>query len=379
MRGRVPWADTAKGASIVLVVLWHVTAKHVLPMDLGAAQPVAEAWSRIGAQLLPLRMPLFFLVSGMFAVGAVARPWPVLLRTRILRFAALYAVWLTIQTVVMLPIDDFGTAHARSPLVFLAQLTISPTNLWFLFALAAYFLVARLTRRIPTAPLLLGAAVVSAIAGAKIVEPVLWVVGMPGAPGEDNLWQVFQNLFFFLAGLRLREAVAKGAARVTVPGALMLAGGYAAALVVSAVLDLRLVPGVAPAVSIVAVSFGVAASALAPRVAPRLAAGAQWLGRRTLPIYVLHMPLLAYADVLLRGPVAEAVRALSDSGGGVALAASWMAVGAWPLVLTGLLIAACLLLHAALCRLGAARLFAPIPDRSAVPDPGVRRRSPRGG
>ena len=69
---RVGWPDTAKGICIILVVLWHVVTKHAI--EVAGAGPVTDAWVMLNAQLLPLRIPLFFLVSGVFAARAVLDP-----------------------------------------------------------------------------------------------------------------------------------------------------------------------------------------------------------------------------------------------------------------------------------------------------------------
>ncbi|MEV4522046.1 hypothetical protein AB0J77_17600 [Micromonospora tulbaghiae] len=41
--GRVVWADVAKGACIVLVVLWHVVVKDYLRIDWRVGLPVPGA------------------------------------------------------------------------------------------------------------------------------------------------------------------------------------------------------------------------------------------------------------------------------------------------------------------------------------------------
>ena len=96
-------------------------------------------------------MPLFFTISGMFAIGAVNRPWRVLGRSKVARFLYLYAVWLLIHTVLLALVPDFDTARADGPLDLLAQLTITPSNLWYLYALALYFAIAKAARRLPAA------------------------------------------------------------------------------------------------------------------------------------------------------------------------------------------------------------------------------------
>lgn len=90
--GRLAWADAAKGLCIALVVLYHVVGKHydqVLPAELAS---VATAWALVGYAPRPLRMPLFFVLSGMFAARALQRPWRQALGPRVLALYYLYAV-----------------------------------------------------------------------------------------------------------------------------------------------------------------------------------------------------------------------------------------------------------------------------------------------
>ena len=72
---RQQWADVAKGVCIVLVVLWHVIMKHYLQIDWDVPVPLPGLWGLLGDLLLPLRMPVFFTLSGMLAANAVHRPW----------------------------------------------------------------------------------------------------------------------------------------------------------------------------------------------------------------------------------------------------------------------------------------------------------------
>ena len=287
-RAREPWADVAKGACIMLVVLWHVITKNFLQVDWHLPVPLPGAWGLLGEQLLPLRMPLFFAISGMFAVGAVGRSWRVIGRSKVAKFGYLYAVWLLIHTLVLALVPDFDTARAAGPLQLLEQLTITPSNLWYLLALAVYFTVAKAVRRLPT----------TLVLGVALALSVVVAAGLLDTPG--NRGGLYQNLVFFLAGVRLRPVV-EGLARAASWRRLaLLGGGYALGLVV-----LRLLPGTGPLVSVVAVAFGVTAAALAARSAT-VARVLGDIGRRTLPIYVLHMPVLAICHAVLIGPMDRA-------------------------------------------------------------------------
>lgn len=328
---RVGWPDVAKGICIILVVLWHVVTKVAVEMP--GAGPVTDIWVMLNAQLLPLRIPLFFLVSGVFAAravfDAVGRSW----RRRAGRLALLYVVWVLIQTFVLALAPDFDTARATDGWQLLAQLTVSPTNLWYLLALAVYLTIGRLTRALPTVVVLSTAFVIAAVAGAGVI------------PDLGNLWQLVQNLFFFLVGLRLRAVVERFAQSVGVWRTLALAVVYVAALAVVAALALRLLPGVWPALALIAVAFGVSLSVLIDRRVGMVARPLRWIGQRTLPIYVLHMMPLALLDA-------------GVDAAGWSTAPVLEAIG--PVVLTAAVIAICLGAHVLLVRGGLGALFDPL-------------------
>ena len=330
---RAEWADLAKGLCIILVVLWHVIMKHYLQIDWHLPVPLPGAWGAFGEQLLPLRMPVFFTISGMFAASAVQRPWPVVRRSKIAKFYYLYAIWFVVHTAVLAFVPDFDTLAARNALDVLEELTITPTNLWYLIALALYFVIAKLTRRLPVAVVLGAAFLLSAVASA----------GLLASPG--NRGQLYQNLFFFLAGLRLKPWVEKLAASATLRLVLFGAVGYLGVMAVLQLLGAKQWFGVWPVASSLAVVLGVAIAAQLQRwrwLSARLAE----LGRQTLPIYVMHMPLLALLHLALLRPFSAL-----GTPGQLVLAALL------PPVLTALLIWICLRLHRGLKAVGATWLF----------------------
>ncbi len=278
-------------------------------------------------------MPLFFTISGMFAVGAVRRPWRVLGRSKVARFLYLYTVWLLIHTALLALVPDFDTARATGPLDLLAQLTITPSNLWYLYALALYFAIAKAARRLPAAPVLGAALALSAVASAGLLE-------IPGNRGG-----LYQNLVFFLAGLYFRPLVERLAA--TAPAT----PGRARRLLRRrppghdghrrARLARRLAGG-----CVLATILGVTAAAQISRWAPLGDALAR-LGRNTLPVYIIHMPLLA----LLHQALLPALSAGMDGRLRLLLTI------AEPLLMSALLVWLCLTLHQGLLRSGATWLF----------------------
>ncbi|MEV4537818.1 acyltransferase [Asanoa sp. NPDC049518] len=335
---RLAWADAAKGVCIILVVLWHVVVKDYLLVDWHIGLPVPGVWGTLGEQLLPLRMPLFFTISGFFATGALVRPWRVVARGRIATFLYLYAVWLLVHTAVLALVPvSFPTERARSPLGLLTQLTITPSNLWYLYALALYFAFAKAVRRLPVAAVLVPAAVLSA------------AVSFLPTPGDRG--GVYQNLVFFLAGLHFRPFVSRLAASATRRRLVLTGLAYAVALAVMAALGAQEWFGVWLVVSAVAVAFGVTAAARLVAARPTLGARLGRLGRITLPIYVIHMPVLAVLHGLLVGP-------LSSLGDG----AQFLVAVGYPVVATLVVIVLSLGIHRGLTLVGARWMFA-LPSR----------------
>ncbi|RLP77861.1 hypothetical protein D9V32_00560 [Mycetocola tolaasinivorans] len=315
---RLLWPDVAKGLLIILVVFWHTVVKSYLEVDWRLPVPIPGAWGMIADITYPVRMPLFFLISGCFAASALARPWGAVFRNRVVRFLYLYLLWTLIHTAAMWAFPDFPTLVPRSVAAFIEAITISPTNTWYLYALALYFVVAKVLRGVPRwIPLGLAAALSIAV-GAGVIDIV------------SNRGSLLANLLFFLIGAYASRHVLKFAARPrpVLAGALALL--YLGAFALVRVTAVEQVPGVLPALALIGVGMGLAIAPLLARI-PKLGTGLAALGARTLPIYVIHMPVLVLIDALIVGP-------LSDAGGVVQLAAAITL----PVIVTTVVIAASL-------------------------------------
>ncbi len=349
-RQREVWADAAKGVCIILVVLWHVVEKHYLEITWRISLPIPGMWGTLVEQLLPMRMPLFFTISGLFAANAVNRPWSVVRRSKVARLYYLYVLWILIHTAVLALTPDFDTLHASGPLDLLEELTITPPNLWYLYALALYFVIAKMVRRAPPALVLVPAFLLSAAAAANLLT------------GPGNRGNLYQNLFFFLAGVFFRPLIERLAANANLRRVALTGAAYAVALLAMAVTASQAWPLVWPLVSIVAVLFGVTAAGQVSRW-PALGNSLAALGRRTLPIYVIHMPIVALLDWPLYGPLST-----MDVRGQLVAAVFE------PAVLTALVVAICLTLETLLRKAGATWLF----ELPQLGHPACEAGSPRG-
>jgi uncharacterized membrane protein YcfT len=327
---RLDWVDAAKGMAILLVVLHHA----VWFLESSGQAPAAVV--EVNSALASLRMPLFFLASGLFAAGPLALPWRTLLHKRVAFFLYLYLLWTLIRftffaTLVPEGVDPDGSAN---PSVLLWALLLPGPGLWFLYALALFAVIGKLVRRVPVPVQLAAAGVLSALAGAEILQ------------FDSFSWTFMARyLFFFLLGCHARqliEGLARSSSLVKVAAAGVACGVSAAGALA---LDIRSVPGIALALNLVAVAFGVLLAAYLCRY--HVGRPLIVLGQRTLPVYLIHMFWLAAIMI--------GVRHLD-----LPLAIAY----GLPLVMTAALIALSLLTHRLLVRAGASSLFA-LPGRLA--------------
>ncbi|MCD2497586.1 CapA family protein [Microbacterium nymphoidis] len=319
---RLAWADALKGALILLVVFWHVVLKTYLQVDWRIGLPIPGMWGLLSDIIWPFLMPLFLLVSGVFAADALSRPGASVLRSRVLRFLYLYLLWTLIHMAAMWAFPDFPTAVPRSVAEFVEAITISPPNTWYLYALALYFLLARALRRLPTWAVLVPAAALTVLVASGVIDIV------------SNRGSMLSNLLFFLIGARFAPAIKRFATRPRPALVLLLTAGYAALYGGMRVLDAATVPGVWPLVSLAGVAMGLSLAPLLPAI-PLLGAWLTRLGRHTLPVYLLHMPILVLVDAVVIGWV-------SDGRGAVQLVAAVVL----PIMLTALVTAGSALLGA---------------------------------
>ncbi len=328
---RLVWADAVKGASIVLVVLHHLVSKHyelALPDTMTA---VATAWAGVNDVLKPVRMPLFFLISGTFVASSLSRTWSEVARPRVASPFYLYVVWLLLHMVVFSAATTLTMNRTRSLEELALDLLWASTSLWYLYALAVYYLAARLLSGVDRRWVLGGAALLSAA--------VSWL-----PIDEVNRVSVLQHLVFFLLG-----AYAPGLLRrvVALPGrgsTWALAAAYPLVFGLLSWLD---APPSVLVLSAAAVGLPLAArlAAAGETVAPRTTGALATLGRRTLAVYVLHVPVLAALHALVPHLPVPATPA------GVLLAALY------PLAATSGVIAVCLGLQTAAQRIGLGFLF----------------------
>ena len=149
--GRVDWVDYAKGICIVMVVMMH----SVLGVELASAQ--TGFMHAVVAFAKPFRMPDFFLISGLFLPLVIDRDWRTYLDRKVVHFAYFYVLWVTIQFGFKAPSFAAETSWGHVGLLYLESFIEPFGTLWFIYLLPVFFVVIKLTRRVPP-PLVWGVA-----------------------------------------------------------------------------------------------------------------------------------------------------------------------------------------------------------------------------
>lgn len=329
---RLAWADVAKGLSIILVVLHHLIGKHYDMIVAPEMAPLAQFWLSLTAALKPLRMPLFFLLSGFFAASAIRRPWRDVLGVRVVSPYYVYSVWLGIHALIFSFAQSLPMNRTLDAEELVLDLAYASTSLWFLYALVLYFFLAK-------ALLAADARIVVVLAAAvAVVAPVLPI-------DEVNRVSVLHNFVYFVVGGYFPDIVRNLATSRRRRHKIRTLGMAYAALG-GLLLWLDAAQGwMMLALSTVAVPLAIRC-AVAVSAWPVLATAAARVGQRTLPIYVLHVPVLALLHQLVTsmrmptpGPIASGLLAV------------------YPLAATIVVTAGCLLIHSALTRCGLGWLF----------------------
>ncbi|WP_343959328.1 acyltransferase [Yaniella flava] len=282
---RILWLDYAKAFAILAVVITHVITKFVIPLDMNGSQLLLG----FVVAFQPLRMPIFFLVSGLLGASAQSMPWSEVLRRKTGSYYYIYVVWLVLQTVLFLSLPrdiEIPTAVANDIPSFISQLTYNPSNLWYLWALALFFPIAKLGIAIPRLTLGISLLVATVAAMGMLSQLQLLSTALLNLP-----WFLagayFSNVFLSIAESRQKRNI------------------WLSVICFMGLLSFYLIVRIAlgPIFSGLVYNFlalsGIAAIiVLFPRVSSALR---KWrllnelivyIGKNTVQIYVLHVPII---------------------------------------------------------------------------------------
>jgi len=281
-KGRIGWIDAAKGASIILVTLYHVSL-FGRALDFHVSLMLG-----INDLLTPIRMPLFFAAAGLTSGSVLFQSWRSLWSRRISLYVWVFTLWVALSFVF------FGAIpHPRFPnfspsiALYLQNLVVPENELWFLWCLGLFYIATWCTVRFPKIIISLGltAALIGFVSG-ELTQGSSTALPLPIA----NALKYF--IFFAGAALYRSPITALVTGRFIATAMLMIA--YAILAVSSHFLDGRAIGGL---VKLAAAFVGVFAAAnLLYNVlglAPRLGGWLRWIGERTLPIYLLQSPVIA--------------------------------------------------------------------------------------
>lgn len=270
---RLEWVDSAKAVSIFMVVLWHAFQRSIDVNEL----------------LIFTRMPLFFFVAGFFSVKALQRPWKDIFVSKTGHFLYLYGLWLTAFFIlVIIPASIKDATPIEWMYVF--KNFIDPTSgLWFLYALAIIFPLAKMFSRVPPLPLF---AMLIVLYVACTWDGQWWAVPFPERfPRLTLFFALGAWCFPWLRGIDTRYDKWFPVA----------AAGYF--LLAYSILSYTL-GWIAP-LTLLASVLGLATILLFSRFVQGSRAGdtLNFIGKRTLHIYVMHRIMIFYANGLLPDPI----------------------------------------------------------------------------
>jgi len=288
-RGRIAWLDAAKGLAILLVV-WG----HVLRGVHAAGVGVPECFFNFAdAAVYSFHIPLFFLVSGLLAGSVASRGGLAALPGKARAILLPYAVWSAVFVCANLVLG--GSANDPLRLADLAAIPWRPVSIyWFLWVLFACHCLAALFLPLGRA----GTALVSAALFASF-----FALGPPYPLGALCLFQVF-----FLAGLLLAPCLetlsAPRVPALTASAVLLGAAGVAgvAALLTQEATGYLETGGSYSPWFLLAPIPGLALTWGLTRLCTGTGPGAllEFLGRRSLAIYVAHVLFTAGARIALK-------------------------------------------------------------------------------
>ncbi|MGC5628472.1 acyltransferase family protein [Georgenia sp. Z1344] len=280
-RGRVAWIDAARGFLVVLVVLGHTL--YFMRMG-GMPFPELEPAVRVAQAI---RIPALFALSGALFLHAASRSWRTVIGTRIVPMAWVLGVWLLVELVVRSWRFSVATTLPDGVAAWALEQALLPEDyLWFIWALAVMTLMARLLRSYPV--------LIVAVALAMLLSPELPNLGRQTVP-------LFTYAPFFLIGFLVAPALRVRQRWLVVLGAIS-ALCFIPLAIARNEFDLVLTNNRTDVVLLAL--LGLTAVALVGIGLSRIPGFAlwSWLGRRTLPIYVAHMPLLLVGLWLVEGP-----------------------------------------------------------------------------
>lgn len=227
--------------------------------------------------LQTVRMPLFFAMSGYFILRRIDRPWSWQLVNRLGPFLWLFLLWSALWALAAqtFPWNDFDYT-LMTQLTVLFDPEFGP---WYIYALALYFAAVTLMR--PLSVWLQFAI------GAVISLPVAfdWITV------ENFAWErTLTHFIIFQFGAYGHRVIAAVEDRASLLLLVLVGGLWSAGIGALFFTEGQLSSPWWLPLTALGMTMGVIAAALLARYTPWL--HLDWFGRHTLPIYLLHIPVI---------------------------------------------------------------------------------------
>ncbi len=292
---RLDWIDMSRAVAVIAVVLFHASIGHYYALD-HAEDGVVAWWDRINQIITTVRMPLLFTISGMLAAGKIRRGFRggKAIEAAVTNYY-LYAVWLLAFGGMLLLAGDRPVPFRVDSLgTYLREFYLPNSPLWYVFALALYITGFTALRRVHPAVVLGG------LLGGHLLATQLFTL-------ESPLWtRGLSFAIYFGLGVYGKSVMTQVATR-PILAAIAAGGAYLVyqRLGMTKLMSLA-IPSLDDALLVMAlyVLAGLAmigAMGLLARVEPYARIG-RFVGRHTLGIYVLHIPVIVVIDLGGFGP-----------------------------------------------------------------------------
>lgn len=278
---RLEWPDTVRGLTIVIIVYYHVA------LLLSAAGYDVQSPIDVIADLQALGMTMFFAISGMNSRRYLDAPTGTFIRKRIWPMAYLLILWTGIDLLLLR--SQTGIAPPGRFMMAFGMAVIQPTAyLWYLWSLLVYLLAGRFfVRRFPRLGLALGAVLAFVFLG---LSP--WHLRRYGFGWLADQWawrSALSYFLFYLLGCLHRDRILALGHFSLVPSLVVFRGGSHLLLWLGQFARTALL---AAPMRLAALFMGLVGTIYVGRLLSRLPGlnrALLWLGRLTLPVYLIHM------------------------------------------------------------------------------------------
>ena len=278
---RVTWLDAARGVGIVLVVLGHSLGGLMSGGYASFDGPFGAAFVLIYS----FHMPLFFALSAMFLPDRLDRSYRRIAESALVRIAYPYLVWGTIQFLVIASLGRI--VNTPVPFSWGALVALAwnpPSQFWFLYTLVLFQFAAILFHRFADLRVMLAVAVAVRILPEVVALPKILDMSL-------RYWIYYAAAANCAALLRERHTFD----RISPPALAAVALAWLGAAYFAFLHGGDQSPADIPAAILGTVVF----LKLALMARSGLRGALIWLGLRSMPIFVLHVLVVAGVRIAL--------------------------------------------------------------------------------